>query len=213
MKKLVKIQNASRVHSAPMGALCARGALLLLGCLLNPAAWAHRDPGHQSGKYCRHGGELSSHRMHGKKDMHGKKRKHGGFQRMDRNADGRIDEGEMLHMAQRHFARMDRNGDGRLAGDEFRTRSRFVRLELKRLRDTVDRDADGTLSRAEMIEGMRERRREMDSDGDGFLTRSEMHGYRKLQHFQALDRDGDDRLSREEFLGGRGPGGETRPGQ
>ena len=162
-------------------------AFFFLGCLGTQIALADRDGAPH--KDCNAGRKLYD----------------GIFRHMDRNGDQRVNEEELLEMARQRFERMDHNSDGRLSVGEFKGRGRRMRMEMERFRRLADRDADGALSREEMLEGMRQRLRDMDADKDGSLTREEIHAHRKLQHFQELDRDQDGRLSREEFLAKRTP--------
>jgi len=136
-----------------------------------------------------------------------------GFQRLDRDGDGRLGDAELAdaEAAARSLlfleARFDANRDGRVTRAEAPAAAPALAPAAAWLGEgwfeALDLDRDGGLTRAEIVEGSRLLRLRsahvalLDTDGDGVLARSEWRGAPELATFWlGTDYQGRDLLTR-----------------
>jgi Ca2+-binding EF-hand superfamily protein len=122
------------------------------------------------------------------------------FRRVDRNADGALDQSEFLGEAwdddrEDSFDDLDANNNGRVERSEWHGGSNvFTQL---------DRNRDGVLSRFEVVGGQDtmgdtwDEFASLDYNGNGAITRNEWHG--SVASFNRLDQNRDGVVSRREF--------------
>lgn len=112
------------------------------------------------------------------------------FDRMDANADGRLDQADREARQTALFERIDADGNGAISRDEFASAGTERREAGAELGDRAPRFA----RRAMRAPGMA---RAADTDRDGAITEAEFTTA-ALERFERADADKDGRISREE---------------
>ncbi len=173
----------------PIMALAA--AMLAAGC-------AHQPPGGMRGAPPSGGMESDQDRIYVRTDALL-------FVGFDSNGDMRISEAEIAAGALREFTRADASADGIVTPIEFAAWNRLMlggdgaprRLD-------VDRNVDGAITAEEFSREIVARGRNYDRDEDGFITRAElMQERRQMERAPGRQRGGSDGGGREG--GGRPP--------
>ena len=102
------------------------------------------------------------------------------FQRLDRNADHRLDRQEVQGhpYLERHFERLDRQGRGYLTPEDLNTTPAQRGERAQRFLEQADRNGDGRIDRreAEPYPWLKSQFNQADRNGDGRVERSELRG-------------------------------------
>lgn len=110
-------------------------------------------------------------------DQHGGR----GFDRMDKNGDGKITAEEMSDMHADMMAEADANGDGAITREEMKA-FHEARREEWRKDHNPDTNGDGVVSKDEFVAAAAERFDKMDKNGDGVLSDDEKPHRRGRHH-------------------------------
>ncbi|HQR51342.1 MAG TPA: EF-hand domain-containing protein [Methylophilaceae bacterium] len=116
-------------------------------------------------------------------DMH--KKQHSPLAEADTNKDGSIDKAEAQAMHDKHFDKMDANHDGKLSKEEVAACKNDGMHDKGSMGfKKADKDNDGTLDKkeAKSLPNVSKHFDEIDVDKDGTVSRDEVHNFMKDQH-------------------------------
>lgn len=122
----------------------------------------------------------------------GKMRMGAHFEQIDTNADGFIDEAEIIAARDARFAEMDANGDGAIDAEEMEAH------HAKRMEERKAKSKDRAEKRKKRMMAR------LDTNEDGLLQKEEMNAHGIERMMKHLDADGDGRISKEEAEAKRG---------
>ncbi len=97
--------------------------------------------------------------------------------RADADGDGRVSVEELRAARDTMFGRLDRNGDGVLTSDD-RPRLEAAKRRLEGLREQMDADGDGQVTKDEFVNGPTPFFTQADTNQDGFVDAAEIEAAR-----------------------------------
>lgn len=105
------------------------------------------------------------------------------FSRFDKDGDGKVAVSELDARHKDFLAEADKDGDGFITKDEMRA-SHEARRSEHMARMFPDANNDGSVSRREYEDAVRDRFNELDKNGDGLIAKEEMgeHHMRRGRH-------------------------------